>query len=152
MAPVCLPMWTHWRHLANMTELVLPSVHPSSQSKRKSIGSAVLAQLTAENPYIYNGFFLPQNFSSDWVSGPQLIHGSCVSLSRKPKRRVDRFSHFCIDDRRVSLYFTMGRPSPPQNCPFPWGIWTHMVPWAHPRPQPQQHLDRFSRFLQGSLV
>jgi len=110
-------MWTHWRHLANMTELVLPSVHPSSQSKRKSIGSAVLAQLTAENPYIYNGFFLPQNFSSDWVSGPQLIHGSCVSLSRKPKRRVDRFSHFCIDDRRVSLYFTMGRPSPLKIAP-----------------------------------
>jgi len=25
------------------------------------------------------------------------------------------------DDRRVSLYFTMGRPFSPQNCPFPWG-------------------------------
>jgi len=23
-----------------------------------------------------------------------------------------------------SLYFTMGHPFPPQNCPFPLGIWT----------------------------
>jgi len=34
------------------------------------------------------------------------------------KRHLDRFSRFCADDRRVSLYFTMGRPFPPQNCPF----------------------------------
>ena len=40
------------------------------------------------------------------------------------KRHLDRFSRFRTDDRRVSLYFTMGRPFPPQNCPFPWGIWT----------------------------
>ena len=30
----------------------------------------------------------------------------------------------CTDDRRVSLYFTMGRRFPSQNCPFLWGIWT----------------------------
>jgi len=24
---------------------------------------------------------------------------------------------FCTDDRRVSPFFTMGRPFPPQNCP-----------------------------------
>jgi len=33
------------------------------------------------------------------------------------------------------LYFTINRPSPCQNCPFPWGdldpIYC-MVPWAHP--------------------
>ena len=27
-----------------------------------------------------------------------------------------------------------------------------MVPWAHESPQPKWHLDRLSRFLQGSLV
>jgi len=39
--------------------------------------------------------------------------------SPKPKRHLGRFSHFCTDDR-VFLYFTMGCPFPPQNCPLPW--------------------------------
>jgi len=30
----------------------------------------------------------------------------------QPKRHLDRFSRFCTDDRRVSLYFTVGCPSP----------------------------------------
>jgi len=37
------------------------------------------------------------------------------------------------------IYLTMGRPFPPQNCPFPWGIWTpnyYAVPLAHPSPNP----------------
>jgi len=42
--------------------------------------------------------------------------------SPQPKRHLDRFSCLCRHDGRVSLYFTMGRPSP-QDCPFPWGIW-----------------------------
>jgi len=46
-----------------------------------------------------------------------------------PKRHLDQFSRFCTDDRRVSLYFTMGRPFNPQNCPFPWGIWTPSNTW-----------------------
>jgi len=28
-------MWVHWRHLANTIELMLPSAHPSPQSKRE---------------------------------------------------------------------------------------------------------------------
>jgi len=38
---------------------------------------------------------------------------------------------------------------PPQNCSSHGGIWTpiqHLVPWSHPSPQPEQHLNRFSRF------
>jgi len=37
----------------------------------------------------------------------------------------------------------------PQKSPFPWGDLDpiqYMVPWAHPRPQPKQHLDQFSHF------
>ena len=51
VAPMCPPMRAHWCHLANTIELVLPSVHPSPNPNGKSIGSAVFAQLTAENPY-----------------------------------------------------------------------------------------------------
>ena len=39
--------------------------------------------------------------------------------SAQPKGHLDRFSRFCTDDRRVSLYFIMGHPFPPKNCPFP---------------------------------
>ena len=49
--------------------------------------------------------------------------------SPQPKWHLDRFSHFRTGDRRVSLYFTMGRSFPPQNCPFPWGIWTPSSTW-----------------------
>jgi len=39
--------------------------------------------------------------------------------------------------------------STPQKCPFLCGIWApiyHVVPLAHPSPQPKRHLDWFSRF------
>jgi len=41
--------------------------------------------------------------------------------SPQPKRHLYRFSRLCTDDRRVSLYFTMGLPFSPKICPFPWG-------------------------------
>jgi len=44
--------------------------------------------------------------------------------SPQPKRHLDRFSCVCIDDRRVSLYFTMRRPFAAQYYLFPFGIWT----------------------------
>jgi len=49
--------------------------------------------------------------------------------SPQPKRHLDRFSRFCTDDRRVALYFTMGRPFPHQNCPFPWGSGSPSNTW-----------------------
>jgi len=29
-----------------------------------------------------------------------------------------------------------------------WAAVLHMIPWAHPSPQPKRHLDQFSRFAQ----
>jgi len=48
------------------------------------------------------------------------------------------------DERRVSLYFTMGRPFPSSKLPLPMGI-----PLAHPSPQPKRHLDRCSHFCRA---
>jgi len=56
--------------------------------------------------------------------------------SPQPKRQIDRSSRFCTDDRRVSLYFTMGDARPHQNCPFPCGIWTPSNTWF-PGPIPE---------------
>jgi len=35
VAPMCPPITAHWRHLANMIELVLSSAHPSPQPKQQ---------------------------------------------------------------------------------------------------------------------
>jgi len=41
--------------------------------------------------------------------------------SPKPKRHPYRFSRLCTHERRVSLYFTMGRPFSPKKLPLPMG-------------------------------
>ena len=63
---------------------------------------------------------------------PHLTHNSLGLSNPQPKEHLDRFCRFCADDRRVSLYFTMGRPflplkiapshggsGPPSNTWFP---------------------------------
>jgi len=41
--------------------------------------------------------------------------------SPQPKQHSYRFSRVCTDNRRVSLYFTMGRLFSPKNLPLPMG-------------------------------
>jgi len=41
--------------------------------------------------------------------------------SPRPKQHLDRFSRFRIGDRRLSQYFTMGRPFPPSKLSLPMG-------------------------------
>ena len=77
---------------------------------------------------------------------------STAHPSPQPKRHPYRFSRLCTDDRRVSLYFTMGRPFSPKICPFPWGdLDLHLIHGsrAHPSPQPKRQLRRCSRFCRA---
>ena len=48
--------------------------------------------------------------------------------SARPKRQIDRVSHFCTAHGRKSLYFALGDPFP-YNCPFSLGIWTVSNSW-----------------------
>jgi len=50
-------------------------------------------------------------------------------LNAEPKRHLDRFCRICADDRRVSLYFTMGRHFPLKIAPSHGGIWTPSNTW-----------------------
>ena len=52
---------------------------------------------------------------------PHLTYASLDKPQSISKWHFDRFSHFCTAHGRESLYFTMGRPCPHQNCPFTWG-------------------------------
>jgi len=71
--------------------------------------------------------------SSIWIEdsgGPKEPHirwGSDPSWSSVcSKWHLNRFIHFCTAQGTAShsIHFTMGHPSPPQNCRFAWWIWT----------------------------
>jgi len=84
----------------------------------KSIGSAVFAQLTAESPYALKWAPIPPPKNCPFPCGDlhlHLTHCSLAHPSPQPKRHLDRFSLFCTDNGRVSLYFTMARPFHPAS-------------------------------------
>jgi len=140
--PMCHPMWSHCRHVANMTQLVLPSTHPSWQPKRQIDRFSRFC--TAHG-----------KVSSHTLAPPGEYDWNCSSFgsahqSPQPKRQIDQFNRFYTTHGRKSLYFTMGDTFL-KNCPFSWGIWTtsDSIPWASPSPQSKRHLDRFSHFCRA---
>jgi len=98
-----------------------------------------LLYFTMGRPISFLKLSLPMgDLNSHLIHGFLAIQILMVPLAHpnpQPKRHLDRFSHSCTAHSRVSLYFTINRPSPCQNCPFLWGdldpIYC-MVPWAHP--------------------
>jgi len=61
-------------------------------------------------------------FAMQHQCAPNLTHAS------SGKRHLDRFSRFCTAHGRMFLYFTIGPPLPPENCPF-MGIWVQSNTW-----------------------
>jgi len=110
---------------------MLPSARPSPQSKRKSIGSAVFAQLAAESPYTLQWVLLcPKITHSRLESGIQSNTWFPGPIRAQNPNGVTIGSAAFAQMTAVSLYFTMWRPlHPPQNCPFPCGIWTPSNTW-----------------------
>jgi len=141
-------MWTHWRHLANTIELVLPSSYPSPQPKRQidrfsrfctARGKKSL-NLTVGDPFPNCPFLWGSGSpSNSWFLGRVRAHV-------QSKRHYDRFSRFRTGDRRVSLYFTMGYPAPLKIAPYHGDLdpIEHTFPRAHRSPQPKRHFERFS--------
>ena len=77
-----------------------------------------------------------------------------VHPSQRPKRHRDRFSRFCTARRRLSLYFTIGRPSPPLNIDASHGdLDAHLIHgFLGPAESSAQTPSRsVEPFLQGSL-
>jgi len=136
-------MWAQWRHVANMIEFVLPSANPSQQSKHKSIGSAVFAQLAAKSPYTLQSATLSPKIapshggsgppSNTWFLGPIRAHNpNGISICSAV------FAHLTAE------------------CPY-------ILQWAAPFKivhspstngslgplEPEPKLDRFNRFCMG---
>ena len=142
---------------------------------RNSIDSATFAWLTKECRWARHGMFflLKLHLRTGNQSGPHLPHaslGPLESITQTASRLVQPFLHSSRQSVvgharawpfpkiallhggsahcRQSLYFTMRAPFLPK-LPLPIG-WSgpHLkhIPWARPRSQPKQHLDRFRRF------
>ena len=69
-----------------------------------------------------------------------------VNPSPQPKRHLGRFSRFCTDDHRVSLFFTMGRPFAPSKFPSHGGSEPHLIHGSLGPPESSTQIDRFSHF------
>jgi len=155
---MCPPMWAYCRHLANMLELVLPSAHQSPQPKRQiDRFSHFCTAHNRKSPYFTMGNHFPKIAPSHcgiWTLMQFMIPWG--PSEPQPKWLLDRFCLFHTDDRRVSLYFTMGCPFPstPKNCPFPWGIWTPSNTWflGPPESSTQTASQSVQPFSQGSLA
>jgi len=116
----CVLPWRHirstWRIRLNLCILRPTRVH---NPNGKWISSAVFTQLTAESAYTLQSATLSTRIGpSHGESWPHDALGPCENKTQTAV--LYRFSPFCTDDRRVSLYFTKFRPFPPQNCPSPW--------------------------------
>jgi len=135
-----------------MTYNVFSGTLNPTQSINQSIN---LAQLMAESPYTYNGFFFPPNLSFPMGDmDPHLIQdllGPPESSTQTASQLVQPvlFSRFCTDDRRVFLYFTVGCPFPLKIAPSHGGIWTPSNTWFLGQPESSIHLDRFSHFCRA---
>jgi len=84
-------------------------------------------------------------------SGLHLIHGSTSPLESTIQTASRSVQPFCRAHGTASLYFTVSRPFP-QNCLFPWEIWTPSNTWfLEPSGSAASclHLDRFSRFCRA---
>jgi len=146
--------WAHWRHLANMIELMLFSVHQASFSPPESTTET---EYQSVQPFLHSSrqkvpILSPKIAHSHWgIWNPHLTLDS-FGPSPQPKRRLSRFSHFCTDNRRMSLYFTMGCPFPLSKLPIPMGDLDPQLMHGSlgpPVPQPKPHLDQFNRFCRA---
>jgi len=54
--------------------------------------------------------------------------------SPQPKWQIDQLSHFCTVHGTVSSGIP-GHVLSPNNCPFAWGIWAHLIPASSGPPE-----------------
>jgi len=116
-------------HLANMTGLVLLLAHPSPQPKQQIDPFSHFCTANGRKSLCFTmGDPFPQNCPFSWgIWTPSNIILWSI-LSPQSEWHHDQCSRFHTGDRRVSYTLQWDAPFPPQNLPFPWGIWTpHLI-------------------------
>ena len=118
--------FARWRQCAlHVTHVSLGPPESTTQTTSRSV-QPFFAKLTAESHYTLQR---AAPYPLIIAHLPHLIRASLGYPNPQRKRYLDWFSRVWTADRSVSLYFTMGRPILPQNCPFPRGIWTPSNTW-----------------------
>ena len=117
---MCPPMWAHWRHLANMIELVLPSAHPSPQPKRQ-IDRFICFCIAhgRKSLYFTMGDPFPQNCPFPWGSEPPSNSWFPWPIrAHNPKGILTSSAVFA--QMTAECPYTLQWDAPPlQNRPFP---------------------------------
>jgi len=127
----CPSIRAHWRHLANTIELVHPSAHSSSHSKRQMDRFSRFCTAYARKClYFTMGAPIPHLGTLCLTVSMTLI------LLCKPSNAILRlsfflhtstFSAFEVSYKNALYKSTVIIIIIRQNCPFPWGIWTSHV-------------------------
>jgi len=117
----CHPCNPHWGRPWPTTQTANRSVQPFPNSSRTK-SPVVSEQLTEKVPFTVGGPF-PEIAPSRGRSGPpsnawfighiQAHNPNGISIGSAELQVQVKITAQCPD-------FTMGRPFPPQNCPFPW--------------------------------
>ena len=143
------PMRAHYRHLANMTELVLPLAHQSPQLKRQidwfsnfctaygRVSSGMPGHVLSPNNCPFACGIWTCFLRLTWVHNP---NGILVSSA-------------VFGQMTAECPYTLqwDAPSPFKIASSHGRIWipSNMVPCVHPSPQPKWHLDQFSCFCRA---
>jgi len=106
---MCPPMWAHWRHLANTIEVVLPSAHPSPQTKRQIDRFSHFCTANGRR-FVYSAVGVFPPVRAHHQNGT--TNGSAV------------FAQVTAD----CLCFTNGPPLA-SKLPVPMGMWTPSNTW-----------------------
>jgi len=140
-------VFARWRQCAlpcgriGTTWQMFPSAHTCLQPKRQiDQFSRFCTAHGRKSLYCTTGDSFPQNCPFSWGGDldPYLTHDSLSQTKptvQTASRLVQLFLHRWLQGVLI-LY--NGCPFPPQNCPFPWGIWTPSNTWF---PGPTQVLN-----------
>ena len=112
VAPVCPPMWVHWRHLANTIELLLPSAQPSPQPKWQiDLFSLFCTAHGRKSIYFTMGAHLPESCPFPWwYLDLHLIHGSLgqhESSTQTASQMVQPFLQHSLVQQTTDLQTTL---------------------------------------------
>ena len=152
VAPMCRPMWAHWRHLANTIEIMLPSAHLSPQPKWQIDRFNCFCTDHGRKSILYNGRPFPPKLPflmSDL--DPRLIRDS-LGLSEPTIQTASRLVQpfLCRWPQRVPVLCN-GMPLALKIAPSRGGSGLQSNTWF-PGPTTQTASQSVQPFLQGSLV
>jgi len=116
-------MRAHWRHLANMIELVVPWAYPNPQPKWQIYQfSRFCTAHSRKSLYCTMRTPFPKNY-------PHLINDSLGQSKPSTQMSSPLVQPFLHRWPQSFPILHSGPLLPPQDCPFPCGIWTPSNTW-----------------------